>query len=106
MKRAAPIKRLETFPITPERAIELVDVIASCYDEPTSSALIELISGIADLEGDDRRADAALNALLRAFIYTAASYDGLCDYVARQRQSQAARARSKRAARGAGKSRK
>ena len=106
MKRVTPIKRLETFPITPERAIELVDVIASCYDEPTCSALIELIAGIADLEGDDRRADAALNALLRAFTYTVASYDGLCDYLARQRQAQAARVRSKRAARGAGGGRK
>lgn len=106
MKQVTPIKRLETFPITPERAIELVDVIASCYDETTSSALIELISGIADLEGDDRRADAALNALLRAFTYTAASYDGLCDYVSQQRRAQAARARGKRAARRAGESRK
>jgi hypothetical protein len=104
MRRAAPIKRLETFPITPARAIELVDVIAGCYDEPTSSALIELIAGMADLEGDDRHADAALNALLRAFTYTDASYDGLCDYVAQQRRAQAARARSKRAARSAGKS--
>jgi hypothetical protein len=106
MRRGAPIKRLENIPITPERAIELVDVIASSYDEATSCALIELIAGIADLEGDDRHADAALNALLRAFTYTAASYDGLCDYMARQRHAQATRARSKRAARGTGGSRK
>jgi hypothetical protein len=75
VKRRATIKRLETPPITPERARVLVDLIAGSfdYDEELSNALTELIAGLADLDNprrDDSRADAALNALMQAYTYS------------------------------------
>ena len=92
MKRREPIKRLETPPITPERARELVDLIAGSfdYDEELATALIELIAGLADLDNpspDGSREDAALNALQQAFTHTASFYNNLCDYVAVSGQS-------------------
>lgn len=89
MKRRVPIKRLKTPPITPERARELVELIASSFDynEDLAAALIELIAGLADLDNpspDGSREDAALNALQQAFTYTPNFYNGLCDYVAIQ----------------------
>ena len=85
MKRRAPIKRLTTAPITPARARELVDIIASHFSDETTDALIELIAGIADFdnpERDDERANAALNALMQAFSFTMTFYNGFCDYLA------------------------
>ncbi len=87
MKRVVPVKRLKTSPITPERARELVDVIAGHFHDETSNALIELIAGVVDLDNavlDDRRADAALNALLHAFSYTTDHYNKFCEYLAIQ----------------------
>ncbi len=87
MKRVVPVKRLKTSPITPERARELVDVIAGHFHDQTSNALIELIAGIVDLDNavlDDKRADAALNALLHAFSYTTDHYNKFCEHLAVQ----------------------
>jgi hypothetical protein len=87
MKRREPIKRLETTPITPERARELVDLIAGSFDynEELAGALIELIAGLADLVNpspDGSREDAALNALMQAYTHSSSFYNNLCDYVA------------------------
>ena len=87
MKRVIPVQRLKTSPITPERARELVDVIAGHFHDETSNALIELIAGVVDLENsalDDRRVDAALNALLHAYSYTTDHYNKFCEHVANQ----------------------
>ncbi len=86
MKRRVPIKQLETPPITPARARELVDIIAGSFDynEELASALIELIAGLADLDNpspDGSREDAALNALMQAYTYSSSFYNGLCEYV-------------------------
>lgn len=89
MKRRAPIKRLETPSITPERARALVEIIADCfdYDDEVVAALIELIAGLADLDNpssDGSREDAALNALMQAYTYSSSFYNGLCVHVAAQ----------------------
>jgi hypothetical protein len=87
MKRVVPINRLKTTPITPERARELVDIIAGHFHDETSDALIELIAGVVDLDNsalDDSRADAALNALLQAFSYTTTHYNKFCEHLAVQ----------------------
>ncbi len=85
-------KRMKTRPITPERAKELVDIIV-CDDFEINEALIELIAGVVDLDGDMARADSALNALLHAFTHTATSYNALCDLIARTSPASAARAK-------------
>jgi hypothetical protein len=87
MKRREPIKRLETTLITPERARELIDIIAGSFDynEEMTSSLIEPIAGLADLENpspDGSREDAALNALMQAYTHSSSFYNGLCEYVA------------------------
>lgn len=82
-KNREPVNRLVNRAITPQRARQLVEIIAGCYDYETSEALIELLAGVVDLAGDDEKADAGLNALMHAFTFTTDFYDGLCSHVAR-----------------------
>jgi hypothetical protein len=92
MRRRKPCKPLKPRAITPDRAKELVDIIA-CDDREINEALVELIAGIMDRDGDPARADAGLNALLHAFTHMATSYEALCVFLARTSPASAARAR-------------
>ena len=89
MRRRKPCKRMKTRAITPDRARELVDIIA-CDDGEINEALIELMAGVSDLDGDPARANAALNALLHAFVQTPTSFNALCKLLTRTSPARAA----------------
>jgi hypothetical protein len=82
-KSRLPVKVLVNKAITPERARKLVELIAGDYSPELVEAMLELLAGVVDLEGDEAKADAGLNAIMQAYTYTFSFYSNLCDHVAR-----------------------
>lgn len=71
-------------PITPERARELVDKVWMNGDgaDEQNAALMALIVGIADHEGDPDRYHAACAAIKHGFSYSRVGEDALAAYLA------------------------